>query len=212
MANINESVYAARITANDRKPVSPAQQQYLTNLLAKIVSEPVRTALQADLNSLYTARLLDTREASRQIDRLKAIVAAQVVAAAPAVVEAPAPVVEAPAAPVAPARLPFPVVSAGRYAVEIDGLVRWYNVTVKPSGRIEAKRYVSDSLVTIRLGEAVRALRLIEADEKGAALRFARESVRCYVCGRRLTDNDENGNNSVAKGIGPECEAKGLGY
>lgn len=191
----------ANDTLTARKPVSPAQQSYLTNLLAKITSEPVRTALQADLNSLYEARLLDTREASRQIDRLKAIVSAQAVAAAPAVVEAPAVVV--PSAPVAPAQQPFPVVAAGRYAVVFEGVLRFYNVTRKVSGRTEIKRYSSDELLTLRMYEVVRVLRLIEADPATAQMTYARETTRCFTCGRKLTDAD-----SRERGQGSDCASR----
>lgn len=184
------------------RPITENQQRYLSDLLAKITSEPVRDALKADLNTLYTNRLLDTREASRQIDRVKAVIAAQaVVAAAP---------VQAPQAPVQAPRLPFPVVAPGRYAVEMAEGVRFYNVTRSATGRTEAKRYVSDNLTSIRIGEVVAALREIEKDPKAAALLFAERTERCYVCGRRLTDNTEGG--SMAKGIGPDCEAKGLAF
>lgn len=188
-------------TQTTAKPVTAAQTSYINDLLAKITNPAVQAALRADLRTLYSARLLDTREASRQIDRLKAVVSAQQVAeAAPAPVEAPAP---------APARLPFPVVAPGRYAVEMTEGVRFYNVT-RENGRTYAKRYVSDNLTRIAMGEAVAALRKIEADPKSAALRFAAATCRCYVCGRRLTDTTEGG--SMAKGIGPDCEARGLGY
>lgn len=187
-----------------RKPISPAQERFVADLLKKI-NEPVQTALRADLNTLYTAHLLDTREASRQIDRLKAIVSAQNLAETAAANAAPAPVVAAPVAPVAaPARLPFPVVAPGRYAVVDGGVLRFYNVTRKASGRTEVKRYKSDDLITIRMGEAVAVLRKIEADPSEAAFTFAAETTRCFACGRRLTDPE-----SIALGIGPDCASQG---
>lgn len=181
------------------RPITDNQQSYLRDLLAKITSEPVRAALQADLNTLYAARLLTVTEASRQIDRVKAVIAAQAVVAAAPVVVAPVP---APAP--APVRLPFPVVAAGRYAVEVDGVLRFYNVTrAAGSGRTTIKRYVSDALVTVRTGEGVRALRLIEADPATAQMTYARETTRCYTCGRRLTDPE-----SMERGQGPDCAGR----
>lgn len=188
------------------KPVTESQTRYLNDLIAKITNPAVQDALRADLRTLYTARLLDTREASRQIDRVKAILTAQALAPV-----APAPVVTVEAATTAlrTFQQPYPVVAAGRYAVIVDGAVRFYNVT-KDNGRTYVKRYVSDALTRISGGEAVKVLRMIEADPKAAALRFARDKMRCYVCGRSLTDTTEGGSRS--KGIGPDCEAKGLGF
>lgn len=184
-------------TTTNTKPVSPAQTGYLNDLLAKITNPAVQEALRADLRTLYAARLLDTREASRQIDRVKAILVAQGVAqaAAPAPVAAPA---------VAPQRLPYPVVAQGRYAVEVDGVLRFYNVTKNDAGtRTFVKRYVSDTLVKVNSGEAVRALRAIEADPAQAQQTYARETTRCYTCGRRLTDPE-----SMERGQGPDCAGR----
>lgn len=197
-------------TATARRALSPAQSQYIRDLLSKITSEPVREALRADLNTLRVNGLLDTREASRQIDRLKAVVQAQAIDAA----AAPDPGTVTPATPFgtttvtmaspAPVRQPYPVVAAGCYAVEIDGVLRFYRVTKSDDGsRTFAKRYVSDSLVRIHAGEQVRALRLIEADVQTAQMTYARETTRCFTCGRRLTDPE-----SMERGQGPDCAGR----
>ena len=188
------------VQSSSARPLTANQSAYLRSLVERITNPAVQAAIKADLNTLLQNRLLTVPEASRQIDRIKAVVAAQTVAqAAPAPVEAPAP------APVArPALPPFPVVEPGRYALEKDGVVRFYNVTRSATGRTEIKRYMSDALVSIRMGEGVAALREIEKDPAGAAFLFAAESERCFVCGRRLTDPE-----SMALGIGPDCAAKG---
>lgn len=195
------------LTVKPNRPATKAQTDYIRDLLAKVTgnAEPIRQAL----NTHRERGTLTIEVASMAITSLKALIANQGASPAPAidpVREDSAVVVQAREAR---AQRPYPVVAAGRYAVEVDGSLRWYNVTVE-GGRVYAKRYVSDNLTRISAGEAVRALRLIEADPKAAALRFAAASTRCYVCGRRLTDTTEGG--SVDKGIGPDCEARGLGY
>lgn len=186
-------------TQTTPRPLTANQSSYLRSLVERISNDAVKAAIKADLNTLLQNRLLTVQEASRQIDRIKAVVAAQQVAAA-----APAPVVAPAPAPVAqPARLPFPVVAAGRYAVEVDGVLRFYNVTKTATGRTEAKRYVSDALTSIRMGEVVRALRLIEADPETARMTYARETTRCFTCGRRLTDPE-----SMERGQGPDCAGR----
>lgn len=48
------------------------------------------------------------------------------------------------------------------------------------------------------------ALRVLVGDPKAAALRYAQESGRCYVCNRTLTTPE-----SIRDGIGPVCKEKG---
>jgi hypothetical protein len=102
------------------------------------------------------------------------------------------------------ARQPYPVVPAGRYAVEHDGVLRFYLVSKNDAGtRTFVKRYVSDSLVRVNAGEQVAALRKIEADLTEARMTYARETTRCFTCGRRLTDPE-----SMERGQGPDCAGR----
>jgi hypothetical protein len=48
------------------------------------------------------------------------------------------------------------------------------------------------------------AIRVLVGDPKAAALRYAQESGRCYVCNRTLTTPE-----SIRDGIGPVCKEKG---
>lgn len=187
---------AARAAGNT---MTVRQHDYIKSLISRITSEPVQVALKADLNTLHSNGLLSVHEASRQIDRIKAVISAQAIVAAQ-------PVVEAPVAPVQPSqfRLPYPQVAASRYAVEVDGVLRFYNVTKSDDGnRTFVKRYMSDTLVRVTSGEAVRALRIIEGNPTEARMAFARETTRCFTCGRMLTDPE-----SMDRGQGPDCAAK----
>jgi hypothetical protein len=190
----------AHTTVRPSTAMTANQSTYLRDLLAKIASPAVQDALKADLNTLRVNGLLTKAEASRQIDRVKAIISAQTIAAAaPAIVAAPV----APAPVEAPARRPFPVVEPGRYAVEHDGVLRFYNVTRGRTGRTFVRRYMSDTLVDIRMGEVMAVLFKIESDPVEAAMTFAAEQTRCFRCGRMLTDPE-----SIALGIGPDCAGK----
>lgn len=48
------------------------------------------------------------------------------------------------------------------------------------------------------------AVRVLVGDPKAAALRYAQESGRCYLCGRTLTTPE-----SIAAGLGPICASRG---
>lgn len=203
---------ATGLTVRPHRPMTTPQSAFIRDLLAKVTEPAVVGPIRTALNTHRERGTLTIEVASAFITSLKAVIVQQGAAPSPApAVVVPAPVAVAAPAPVAPVRLPYPSVTDGRYAVEVDGAMRWYNVThYAGATRTSLKRYVSDNLVKVSAGEQVRVLRMIEADEKGAALRFAATRTRCYVCGRALTDTDPGG--SVDKGIGPDCEAKGLGY
>ena len=113
------------------------------------------------------------------------------------------------AAPVAPAT--GAKVSDGRYAVEHQGVLKFYKVNTPTDGRWAGFTFVdvyaSDERHAIR-NRATRneILALIAVDETGAAQRYGQEIGKCGRCGRTLTDET-----SRARGIGPDCaEAMGI--
>ena len=92
---------------------------------------------------------------------------------------------------------------AGCYAVKYDGTLRFYRV-VEGKGRWEGRRFInrfkSDELGRVSRLESGVVADAVNADPMGAAMLFARELTRCYVCARMLTDET-----SRALGIGPDC-------
>lgn len=100
-----------------------------------------------------------------------------------------------------------PKVPSGRYAIDVDGTIKFFKVdcpTEGPwAGRTFVKIQASDDLHPLR-GEAAKAvLILIAKDPKAASLLYGRELGHCGICGRTLTDED-----SRARGIGPVCADK----
>lgn len=97
------------------------------------------------------------------------------------------------------------VVEAGRYAVEIDGELRFYQVDKPTEGRWVGYTFLkvqaSDTLYPIR-ARATREAILCEIakDPKAAMLLYGQKIGRCGHCGRTLTNED-----SRARGIGPVC-------
>jgi len=93
----------------------------------------------------------------------------------------------------------------GYYAVEWNGDLKFYRVAEGKdhnAGRIFLNRFRTDYLDRPQARERREAVALILADPLAASMRFAKESIRCYRCGRRLTDKD-----SRARGLGPDCAA-----
>ncbi len=191
-------------TVVPNRPMTEAQRTYIKDLLSKVNTPAVAEPIRAALNTHAARNTLTIEVASAFITSLKAVIGNQAV---PALIPAPAPI-EAVSITVAPTRTPYPVVAEGRYAVEMNGVLRFYNVTKNDAGtRTFVKRYMSDTLVRVNGGEQVAALRTIEADPQAAREAYARETTRCWTCGRRLTDPE-----SIAAGQGAECRAKaGMG-
>lgn len=109
----------------------------------------------------------------------------------------------------APAATPTPTVDvdvmpdAGYYAVDWNGDLKFYVVREGKggwTGRKFLNRYRSDYLDRPAARERADVIALIMADASAARETFARETTRCYRCGRRLTDEE-----SRARGIGPDC-------
>lgn len=91
----------------------------------------------------------------------------------------------------------------GYYAVVYGGVLRFYAVREgkgKWSGRRFLHRFRSDYEDRIPAAERTASVTAILSDPYAAQMRFARETVHCYRCGRRLTDET-----SRRIGVGPDC-------
>lgn len=99
---------------------------------------------------------------------------------------------------------PFP---AGRYAVEINDVLKFLKVDIPTEGRWKGFTFVkvqaSDDLYPVKGALRELALDAIAEDPREAMLRYGREIGRCGHCGRTLTDAE-----SRAYGIGPICRQK----
>jgi hypothetical protein len=93
---------------------------------------------------------------------------------------------------------------AGYYAVEWNGDLKFYAVR-EGKGTWEGRRFLnrfrSDYLDRPSARERSEVVALILADPQTARETFARESVCCWHCGRKLTDAV-----SRARGTGPDCD------
>jgi hypothetical protein len=175
------------MTATIARPATPAQLSFITDLARKHVVNPAHLGR---LNEKIAAGQLERSVASETIDWLKR---QPVRTAAPAV------------------SAPAPSVPAGRYALEVDGGVKFYLVDRPTEGRWAGRTFVSvqasDDKYPVRNPESRNdILAAIAVNPKEAMLRYGRELGHCGHCGRTLT-NDE----SRERGIGPVCAAK-MGY
>jgi hypothetical protein len=98
-------------------------------------------------------------------------------------------------------------VKAGRYALVVDGVTKFYRVTEgkgRWAGRTFVEAQASDDHWAIKNPEARAAiLKAIAENPLEAERRYGQELGRCSRCGRTLTDET-----SRAYGIGPECRKK----
>ena len=176
-----------------------------TAFIARLVNERYE---DQDIRDLFAARCADpsftTREASEMIDQLLAT---------PRPEPTPAPA----SAPVEPGvgGLDLSTVPSGRYAVEVDGVYKFFRIDGPTEGRWAGWRFVkiqaSDELHRLGSqrpgsayqGKMVDALRQVAADPRAASIAYGRELGVCGVCSRTLTDPE-----SIAYGIGPVCREK----
>lgn len=107
------------------------------------------------------------------------------------------------------AKVVAPKVPAGRYAVVIDGVTKFFKVDTPTEGRWAGRTFVkiqaSDELHAVRGDTARQVLELIAKDPEAASKLYGREIGACGVCGRTLTDEE-----SRANGIGPICAEKAV--
>lgn len=98
-----------------------------------------------------------------------------------------------------------PHVADGRYAVEHEGVLKFYRVkNGRKPGYVFLDVQASDDWHSIRNPRRIdEILALIAADELNAARRYGIELGKCSRCGRTLTDET-----SRAYGIGPDCRSK----
>lgn len=102
-------------------------------------------------------------------------------------------------------------VPSGRYAIEVDGVVKFYKVNHPTEGRWAGRTFVdtqaSDDYYPVK-NPAVRnsILKAIAADIQTALQRYGQELGTCGYCGHTLTDEQ-----SRDRGIGPVCWGR-LGY
>lgn len=92
----------------------------------------------------------------------------------------------------------------GRYAVTVDGALRFYKVkNGHKAGFVFLDVQASDDWHPIRnLGKIREVLALVAADTKGAMIRYGQELGECGRCGRTLTSEYRK------LGIGPVCQSK----
>lgn len=100
---------------------------------------------------------------------------------------------------------PAAEVEDGRYAVEEDGVLKFFKVkNGNRAGFVFLDIQASDDWHSIRdLGRIRRIVALIAQDANAAMIRYGHELGECGRCGRTLTDEA-----SRAAGIGPVCASK----
>lgn len=96
----------------------------------------------------------------------------------------------------------------GRYAVETDGVTKFYRVNTPVRGKWKGYTFVevqaSDDVYPLKNRETRMAvLDAIRSDVRAAMALYGHKIGRCGMCGRTLTDEE-----SRALGIGPVCIGK----
>jgi hypothetical protein len=104
-------------------------------------------------------------------------------------------------------RVALPDVAAGHYAVEVDGVLKFFRIDRPTQGKWKGYTFVkvqaSDDYFPVKGAAAKFVLESVEVDPAAAGERYGREIGRCYVCNRTLTDET-----SRALGIGPDCRSR----
>ena len=101
--------------------------------------------------------------------------------------------------------MPDQKVEDGRYAVEEDGVLKFFRLkNGRKAGYVFLDIQASDEWHAIRNVTRIRSIvALIARDAHGAMIRYGHELGVCGRCGRTLTDEA-----SRAAGIGPVCAGK----
>ena len=109
------------------------------------------------------------------------------------------------AAKAAPTTEPVAQVEDGRYAVEEDGVLKFFRVkNGRRPGFVFLDIQASDDWHKVtNVARIRRVVALIAQDPKAAMIRYGHELGECGRCGRTLTDEA-----SRAAGIGPVCQSK----
>ena len=99
-------------------------------------------------------------------------------------------------------------VPAGRYAIEEDGVLKFFHVDRPTEGKwkgfVFLKIQASDETYPIKdRARKEFIFKAIAHDPRAASTRYGIELGHCGVCGRTLTDP-----NSIALGIGPVCAGR----
>jgi hypothetical protein len=100
-------------------------------------------------------------------------------------------------------------VPAGRYALQSDGVWRFYQIDKPTQGKWAGRVFINQLIGAPgdyrrqRAGNGLQVIADISKNPRQASLDYGRESGHCGVCSSPLT-NDE----SLALGIGPVCRAK----
>lgn len=96
-------------------------------------------------------------------------------------------------------------VSEGHYATfDDDDVLRFYRIYTPATGALRGvgviRRFAGDNLLGLYPDEAKVVLEAINADPDGSAYRFSDTFVRCWICGKSLTD-------AVSRllSVGPTC-------
>ena len=100
------------------------------------------------------------------------------------------------------------MVADGRYAIAIDGKLRFFRVNTPTEGRWAKMTFVNEVFGggrrdPVRNRQFRQTLLNAIADDPDALARYGRELGECGVCGRALTDEE-----SRRIGIGPVCREK----
>lgn len=110
-----------------------------------------------------------------------------------------APVVES-----AKPKVEIPEVPAGSYALESDGVWKFYLVEVSQTGFVTVSVQHSDEASRLPFGPMVAVLkRIVEVTPLEACKAYGRQIGECGKCHRTLTNPD-----SIAAGIGPVCAGR----
>jgi hypothetical protein len=95
------------------------------------------------------------------------------------------------------------VIPDGRYAIEDEGVLKFYKVKNGHSRVFVDVRASDDWHPLTRVESRNRVVTAISEDPKAASIRYGKELGRCGVCGRTLTDE-----HSRRAGIGPICAGR----
>jgi hypothetical protein len=102
-------------------------------------------------------------------------------------------------------------VPPGRYALETDGIIRFYQVDCPERGKWAGRTFVNRLIGSpgdyrkqpVRGAGGASVLAQIADDVKGAMLLFGKETMTCGACSSPLTNEE-----SRTLGIGPVCRSK----